>query len=289
VGASVTALADRMPRHRARAINLAFIAVAAAGAVGMMLPFMWMFAMSFRPPAEAYRMPPSFLPDRFDFQNYRAVFEASVPLLQMYWNSFKIAGLVTAGQLATCTAAAFAFARLRFPGRDALFSVMLLGLMVPMQALVIPSYLGMAQLGLIDSHWSLILLYLTSSFGVFLVRQFMLGQPRELEEAAKIDGAGYWTIFRHVSVPQLGPVLSALGIITFTQTWNMYFQPLIFLETWENMTLPIGLAYLRGFMGSGNLAVVMAAMSMVITPVLLVFLFAQRFIISGLTMSGIKG
>jgi multiple sugar transport system permease protein len=124
---------------------------------------------------------------------------------------------------------------------------------------------------------------------VFLVRQFMLGQPRELEEAAKIDGAGYWTIFWRVSVPQLGPVLSALGIITFTQTWNMYFQPLVFLETWENMTLPIGLAYLRGFMGSGNLAVVMAAMSMVITPVLLIFLFAQRFIIAGLTMTGIKG
>jgi multiple sugar transport system permease protein len=285
----VIALAERLRRSRTRAIDIAFIAVAAAGAVGMMLPFMWMFAMSFRAPSEAYRLPPSFIPDRLDLQNYRAVFEASVPLLQMYWNSFKIAAVVTLGQLTTCTAAAFAFARLRFPGRDTLFSIMLLGLMVPMQALVIPNYLGMARLGLIDSHWSLILLYLTSSFGVFLVRQFMLGQPRELEEAAKIDGAGYWTIFRHVSVPQLGPVLSALGIITFTQSWNMYFQPLIFLETWENMTLPIGLAYLRGFMGSGNLAVVMAAMSMVITPVLLVFLFAQRFIISGLTMSGIKG
>jgi len=277
------------PRLRTRAIDIAFIAVAVAGAVGMMLPFLWMFAMSFRPASEAYRMPPSFIPESLDLANYRAVLDSSVPLLRMYWNSFKIAALVTAGQLATCTAAAFAFARLRFPGRDTLFAVMLLGLMVPMQALIIPSYLGMARLGLIDSHWSLILLYLTSSFGVFLIRQFMLGQPRELEEAAKIDGAGYWTIFWRVSVPQLGPVLSALGIITFTQTWNMYFQPLVFLETWENMTLPIGLAYLRGFMGSGNLAVVMAAMSMVITPVLLIFLFAQRFIIAGLTMTGIKG
>ena len=272
-----------------RAADTAFIAVAAAGAVAMVLPFLWMFAMSFRAPADAYKMPPSFLPDRLDFENYRAVFEASVPLFRMYWNSFKIASLVTLGQLATCTAAAFAFARLRFPGRDTLFAIMLLGLMVPMQALIIPNYLGMAKLGLIDSHWSLILLYLTSSFGVFLVRQFMLGQPKELEEAAKMDGAGYWTIFRHVSVPQLGPVLSALAIITFTHTWNMYFQPLVFLETWENMTLPIGLEYLRGFMGSGNLAVVMAAMSMVIMPVLLIFLFAQRFIIAGLTMSGIKG
>jgi multiple sugar transport system permease protein len=278
-------------QHRtiARLTDWAFIAVAAGGAVVMVLPFMWMFAMSFRLPSEAYRMPPSFLPDRFDFENYLAVFRSSVPLLEMYWNSFKIAALVTAGQIATCTLAAFGFSRLHFPGRDSLFAVMLLGLMVPIQVLIIPNYLGMAKLGLIDNHWSLILLYLTSSFGVFLVRQFMLGQPKELEEAATLDGAGFWTIYWRISLPQLGPVLSALGIITFTHTWNMYFQPLVFLETWQNMTLPIGLEYLRGFMGSGNLAVVMAAMSMVITPVLLVFLLAQKYIIAGLTMTGIKG
>ena len=254
----------------------------------MLLPFAWLFSMSFRPPAEAYKMPPSFLPPTLDFKNYRAVLGSSVPFLQIYWNSVQIAVLVTLGQLVTCTLAAFAFARLTFRDRNSLFFVMLVGLMFPAQVTIIPIYLGFAQVGLLNHPIGLVLMYLTSSFGVFLVRQFMRSQPKALEEAALMDGAGYFKIFYRISLPQLRPALSALGIITFTQTWNYYFQARVLLEPQQSMTLPVAMDLLRGYLASGNLSVVMAAMSMAVLPVILIFLLAQRLVIEGVTMSGIK-
>ena len=256
--------------------------------VFMLLPFAWLFSMSFRLPADAYKMPPSFLPPTLDFKNYQAVLGSSVPFLQIYWNSVQIAVLVTLGQLVTCTLAAFAFARLTFPGRDSLFFVMLVGLMFPAQVTIIPIYLGFAQIGLLNHPIGLVLMYLTSSFGVFLVRQFMRSQPKALEEAALMDGAGYWKIFYRISLPQLRPALSALGIITFTQTWNYYFQARVLLEPQQSMTLPVAMDLLRGYLASGNLSVVMAAMSMAVLPVIVIFLLAQKLVVEGVTMSGIK-
>jgi multiple sugar transport system permease protein len=269
-------------------VDRGIIAVMAVLAVAMLLPFAWLFAMSFRPVAEAYRMPPSFLPPNLDLTNYRAVLSSEVPFLQIYWNSLEIAIIVTIGQLVTCSLAAFAFARLHFPGRDSLFFVMLIGLMFPAQVTIIPIYLGYAQIGLLNHPVGLALMYLTSSFGVFLVRQFMLSQPKALEEAALMDGANYVKIFVRISLPQLRPALSALGIITFTQTWNYYFQARVLLEPQDAMTLPVAMDLLRGYMGSGNLSLVMAAMSMAILPVVLIFLVAQRLVIEGIAMTGIK-
>jgi len=271
-----------------RWIDRAIIAMMAVLGVFMLLPFAWLFSMSFRPPAEAYKMPPSFLPPTLDFKNYQAVLGSSVPFLQIYWNSVQIAVLVTLGQLVTCTLAAFAFARLTFPGRDSLFFVMLVGLMFPAQVTIIPIYLGFAQIGLLNHPIGLVLMYLTSSFGVFLVRQFMRSQPKALEEAALMDGAGYWKIFYRISLPQLRPALSALGIITFTQTWNYYFQARVLLEPQQSMTLPVAMDLLRGYLASGNLSVVMAAMSMAVLPVIVIFLLAQKLVVEGVTMSGIK-
>jgi multiple sugar transport system permease protein len=271
-----------------RWIDRTIIALMAVLGVFMILPFAWLFSMSFRLPAEAYKMPPSFLPPTVDLRNYRAVLESSVPFLQIYWNSVEVAVLVTVGQLVTCTLAAFAFARLNFPGRDSIFFVMLVGLMFPAQVTIIPIYLGFAQVGLLNRPIGLALMYLTSSFGVFLVRQFMHSQPKALEEAALMDGAGYWKIFCRISLPQLRPALSALGIITFTQTWNYYFQARVLLEPQECMTLPVAMDLLRGYLASGNLSVVMAAMSMAVLPVILIFLLAQKLVIEGVAMSGIK-
>jgi multiple sugar transport system permease protein len=256
--------------------------------VFMLLPFAWLFSMSFRSVAEAYQMPPSFLPPSLDLKNYRDVLNSSVPFLQIYMNSVEIAVIVTIGQLVTCTLAAFAFARLKFPGRESLFFVMLVGLMFPAQVTIIPIYLGFAQVGLLNRPIGLALMYLTSSFGVFLMRQFMRSQPKALEEAALMDGAGYFKIFYRISLPQLRPALSALGIITFTQTWNYYFQARVLLEPEDSMTLPIAMDMLRGHLGAGNLAVVMAAMSMAVLPVIILFLLAQKLVIEGVTMSGIK-
>ena len=271
-----------------RAIDWAIIGVMAVLGVFMLLPFAWLFSMSFRTVRDAYLMPPSFLPPRLDFDNYRAVLASNVPFLQIYANSVEIAVLVTLGQLVTCTLAAFAFARLRFPGRDSLFFVMLIGLLFPAQVTIIPIYLGFARVGLLNRPIGLALMYLTSSFGVFLVRQFMRSQPKALEEAALMDGAGYLKIFFRISLPQLRPALAALGIITFTQTWNYYFQARVLLEPQKSMTLPIAMDVLRGYMGSGNLALVMAAMSMSVAPVILLFLLAQRMVIEGIALTGIK-
>jgi multiple sugar transport system permease protein len=271
-----------------RWIDRGIIALMAVLGVFMLLPFAWLFSMSFRPPEESYRMPPSFLPPTLDFKNYWAVLHSSVPFLQIYWNSVEIAVLVTLGQLVTCTLAAFAFARLRFPGRDSIFFVMLVGLMFPAQVTIIPIYLGFAQIGLLNRPIGLVLMYLTSSFGVFLVRQFMRSQPKALEEAALMDGAGYFKIFYRISLPQLRPALSALGIITFTQTWNYYFQARVLLEPQPALTLPVAMDLLRGYLASGNLSVVMAAMSMSVLPVILIFLLAQKLVTEGVTMSGIK-
>jgi multiple sugar transport system permease protein len=233
-------------------------------------------------------MPPSFIPPSLDFTNYIKVLQSNVPFIQIYINSVEIAVLVTIGQLVTCTLAAFAFARLNFRGRDALFFILLVGLMFPAQVTILPIYLGFAKVGLINKPIGLALMYLTSSFGVFLMRQFMLSQPKVLEEAALMDGAGYWKIFWRISLPQLRPALSALGIITFTQTWNYYFQAKVLLGPQQAMTLPLAMDILRGYLGSGNLAVVMAAMSMSVLPVILLFLLAQKFVIEGVTMSGIR-
>jgi len=272
-----------------RWVDRAIIAVMILLGVFMLLPFAWLFSMSFRGVADAYKMPPSFIPPNLDFKNYVAALHTTVPFVQIYWNSVEIAVIVTAGQLITCTLAAFAFARLEFPGRDSLFFILLIGLMFPAQVTILPLYLGFAKVGLLNKPISLALMYLTSSFGVFLMRQFMRSQPKALEEAALMDGAGYFKIFWRISLPQLRPALSALGIITFTQTWNYYFQAKVLLGPQQAMTLPLAMDVLRGYMQAGNLSVVMAAMSMAVLPVILLFLLAQKFVIEGVTMSGIRG
>lgn len=270
-------------------IDRAIIVVMAVLGFFMLMPFFWLFSMSFRSVADAYKMPPSFFPPNLDFKNYWSVLHSSVPFVDIYLNSIEIAVLVTVGQLITCTLAAFAFARLNFPGRDALFFILLVGLMFPAQVTILPIYLGYADIGLLNRPIGLALMYLTSSFGIFMMRQFMQSQPKALEEAALMDGAGYIKIFWRISLPQLRPALSALSIITFTQTWNYYFQAKVLLQAQTSMTLPLAMDVLRGYMQSGNLSLVMAAMSMAVLPVIILFLLAQKMIIEGVTMSGIRG
>ena len=270
-------------------IDRAIIVVMAVLGFFMLMPFFWLFSMSFRSVADAYKMPPSFFPPNLDFKNYWSVLHSSVPFVDIYLNSIEIAVVVTVGQLITCTLAAFAFARLNFPGRDALFFILLVGLMFPAQVTILPIYLGYADIGLLNKPFGLALMYLTSSFGIFMMRQFMLSQPKALEEAALMDGAGYIKIFWRISMPQLRPALSALSIITFTQTWNYYFQAKVLLQAQTSMTLPLAMDVLRGYMQAGNLSLVMAAMSMAVLPVIILFLLAQKMIIEGVTMSGIRG
>jgi multiple sugar transport system permease protein len=259
------------------------------GAIVMILPLVWMFSTSLRLAADSFKLPPVWIPTELRIENYGSVFRSTVPFVNLFLNSLKITLAVTVGQLITCSLAGFAFARLRFPGRNFLFVFLLASLMVPGQVTVIPIFLLMRSLNLIDNHLSIILPGLISAFGVFLMRQFFLTLPQDLLDAAKVDGAGPWRIFLGIALPLAAPSLAALGIITFNATWNAYFYPLIFLNSRENMTLPQGIALLRGSMNSGNPSVVMAAVTMAIIPVLFVFIIAQRWIVQALTQTGLKG
>jgi multiple sugar transport system permease protein len=282
-------VAGRRPFSLDTLVDTMAIAILALGAVVMFMPFAWMFSTSLRPAAESFRLPPAWLPTEWRFENYARVLNSSVPVLSFAWNSIKVTFLVTVGQLVTCSMAGFAFARLRFPFRNALFVLLLASLMVPGQVTIIPVFIIMRNLGLVDNHLSIILPFLTSAFGVFLLRQFFLTLPQDLIDAAKIDGAGPWTTFVRIALPLAGPSLAALAILTFNATWNNYFFPLIFLNSWEKMTLPLGITALRGYLGSGNPSVVMAAVTMTIMPVFIVFLLAQRWFIQGVTQTGLKG
>ena len=193
-----------------------------------------------------YRLPPSILPDRWDFAAYAEALGSGVPFLQMYWNSFVVAALSTLGALVSSALAAFAFARLEFRGRNGLFVLMLLGLMVPPALTLIPLYFGYARIGLLDTLIGLALPAMASPFGVFMMRQFMLNQPRALEEAALLDGASYFQIFLRITLPQIGPALATLGIITFIGSWNNFVSPFVLITSWDKMTLPVGIVALQG-------------------------------------------
>jgi multiple sugar transport system permease protein len=269
--------------------DLVAMVILGTGAVLVFLPFLWMFSTSLRPASQSYDLPPDWLPTEWQWKNYRTVFNSNIPVWDFAFNSVKITFVVVLGQLVTCSMAGFAFARLRFPFRNTLFILLLASLMVPNQVTVIPLFIIMRNLGLIDDHLSLILPSLTSAFGVFLMRQFFLTLPQDLTDAAKVDGAGPWTTFLQIALPLSAPSLAALAIINVQTTWNAYFYPLIFLNTWEKMTLPLGITALRGYMASGNASVIMAAVTMSILPVLVLFLIAQRWFIAGITQTGLKG
>jgi len=275
------------PKSTQLIVNWTINIVLIIGGLFMVMPFVWAFSTSLRTPLESFQLPPRWLPTDFVIENYQRVFSL-VPFLTFMWNSFKIASLITLGQLIACSTAAFAFARLRFPGRDILFMILLSSLMVPIQVTIIPIYILMRYLHLVDTHSSLILPAIVSAFGVFLLRQFFLTIPKDLEDAAKLDGAGYSTIFFRIFLPLAGPGLSALAIFCFNYFWNEFFRPLIFLSSVEKMTIPLGLVFLRGYFGVGNASIILAAVVIALLPVLFAFIFAQRYLIEGITLTGLK-
>lgn len=258
------------------------------GGALMMMPFVWMFSTSWRLAKDSFSLPPQWLPTVWRIENYQEVLNG-IPFVAFVLNSLKVSVLITLGQLVTCSMAAYAFARLRFPGREVLFLVFLSQLMVPQQVTIIPIFILIRVLGLLDTHWALIIPAVFSAFGTFLLRQFFLTIPSELEDAARVDGAGYVRTFLQIILPLAGPGLSTLAIFVFNFYWNEFFRPLLFISTWEKMTLPLGLTVMRGYLGVGNVAAIMAGVSMGIVPVLLVFLLAQRYLIEGITLTGIKG
>lgn len=273
-------------RNTGRIVSLIVLTV---GAVGVLAPFIYMVVTALKTAQHAYDLPPDWYPTEFHWDNFVQAVNGPLPLIRNMWNSAFIAALTTFGMLITAPMAGYAFAQLRFPGRSGLFVLLLASLMVPIQVTVIPLFLIMRNLQLIDTPWSLILPNITGAFGVFLMRQFFLTLPKELFEAAKIDGANAWTTYRQVALPLVRNGLSALGIITFLTSWNAYFAPSIFLNSQDSATLPLALVLMRGPFSTGQLNVMMAATTLAVIPVFIAYLFAQRWIIAGLTQSAVKG
>ncbi|MGH2389492.1 MAG: carbohydrate ABC transporter permease [Chloroflexota bacterium] len=254
----------------------------------MGVPFLWVISTSFKAPLDVFSLPPEWFPAAPTFDNYTTVWQ-QIPFGNFYLNSLEVAGLATIGQLVTCSLAAYAFARLQFPGRNVVFGMLLASLMVPIQVTIIPLYVMMRDLHLIDTLWSLILPGIISPFGIFLLRQFFLTIPAELVEAARIDGAGHPQIFTRIFLPLSVPALATLAIFTFNYYWNDFFRPLIFLNSVGKMTIPLGLTIIQGQYGGGSPAVVMAGVCLALVPVFVVFLIGQRYLIEGITLTGLKG
>lgn len=265
------------------------VALLACGALIMVAPFAWIIQLAFTSNvSQVYEIPPRWFPTNPTLSNFADVFD-QVPFDRFMWNSLKVAGSITIGQLVICSTGAFAFARLRFPGRDLLFILLLSGLMVPLQVTIVPLFILMRELDLYNTHWALILPPLANPFGVFLLRQYIMSVPKELDEAARIDGAGVFTIYWRIILPLIGPALVTLAILAFVFWWNDFFFPLIMINTPALQTLPVGLTLLRGHYDAGSLATVAAGITMAIVPVLIVFLLLQRNIIKSVATSGLKG
>jgi multiple sugar transport system permease protein len=275
-------------RHGARIAEWALNSVLLIVALLMFAPFYWLVATALLPEARAFTLPPIWIPTHPTLVNFAQVFQL-IPFGLQILNSVKIATITTAGVLAVSALAAYAFARLQFPGRDPLFVILLSALMVPRQVTAIPIFILLRSVGLLDTHAAIYLPAMISVFGIFLLRQFFLSVPRELDEAAKIDGAGHLGILWHVIVPLCGPALSALAIFTFQASWNDFFWPNIFLFTPAKMTVPVGLVALQGEAGTGPATAVFAAIAMIVVPVLILFVITQRAITQSVAMSGLKG
>lgn len=257
------------------------------GGVLMALPFIWMIMSSFKPLDEIFIRPPKLFPMAPTAQNYQTAFGTGT-FVQAFINSVYIATVITVVSLLTCAMAAYAFARMRFPGNNLLFAVFLATMMVPVQLTIIPLYIILGQLRWIDTHLSLIVpTALFNAFGVFLLRQYVRGIPLELEEAAAIDGASRIKIFTTMILPLLRTPMVALGIFVFLGQWNNFFTPLIFLNSENLFTLPLWVTQFKGAYSSdwGGL---MAATSLAAVPFLIIFIIAQRQIVEGIALSGSK-
>jgi multiple sugar transport system permease protein len=249
-------------------------------------PFLWMVATSFKELPDILIYPPVWWPKRFILDNYVNAFSAA-PFGRFYFNSVLVAVAVTIGQIITCSMAAFAFARLRFWGRDVLFYIFLATMMIPGQVTMIPSFMMLYWLGWIDSYAALIVPGLASAFGTFLLRQFFLTIPRDLEDAASIDGCGRFGLLWKIILPLSRPALATLAVFTFMGVFNDFLWALVVVNSEEMRTVQLGLAIFRDRYQT-DWGQLMAASVTATLPILLVFFFAQRYFIKGITLSGLK-
>jgi multiple sugar transport system permease protein len=273
--------------RRNAAVSALLYAVLVVLAVGMLVPFAWMASASLQMDKDVFRFPFRWIPKVPRWRNYELIWQR-VPFLTFIGNTAKLTLIITSLQLLTSSLAAYAFARLRFKGRDLLFLCYIGTIAIPWQVYMVPQFIMMRALGLNDTHLSLVLLQAFSAFGVFLMRQFFIGIPQELSDAARIDGLGEYGIWAKVVMPLSKPAVATLTIFTFVGVWNDFLGPLIYLSSERLKTIQLGL---RMFIAqySAEYSLIMAASLVSLVPVLAVFLALQRFFIEGIASSGIKG
>jgi multiple sugar transport system permease protein len=256
-------------------------------ALVMVLPLLWMVVTSLQTLNETRHYPPTLLPNSLEWNNYRAVLQEA-PFARWFLNTLIVTVVVVIGNLLFCSLAGYAFARIKFFGREVAFVLILATLMVPFQVIIIPEFLIVRRLGMIDSLGALILPNLAGAFGIFLLRQFFRTLPIELEEAARIDGCSRLGVLFKIVLPLSGPALATLAVITFMWTWNDFLWPLITIYNPDHMTLQLGLATFQGA-HSSTTNLLMAANVLSLLPILVLFFVAQRYFIRGIATSGLKG
>lgn len=253
----------------------------------ILVPFLWMISSSLKTSQDVFSVPMKWFPKTPVWENFSEIW-TKVPMLLFFKNSFKLAIIITLLQVCTSTLAAYPFAKMQFPGRDIIFLSYVATIAVPWQVYMIPQFLVVRQLHLADTHLALILMQAFSAFGVFLIRQAYLSIPKELSEAARIDGLGEFGIYRTIMLPLVKPAIATLVIFTFVTVWNDYMGPMIYLNSNELKTIQLGLRmFVTQYSADYNL--VMAAALISLIPVGVLFLSLQRFFIEGVATSGLKG
>lgn len=254
----------------------------------MIVPFLWMISASLKREAEVFMYPIRWIPEVFRFDNYKEVWTGSNPFGVFYLNSIKVAVLSVVGQVITSSMAAYAFARIPFRGRQAIFMLYLATMMIPQQVTLVPRFMLFDWLGMINTHKAVILPSIFLVFGVFMLRQFFLSIPFELSESATIDGAGEIRIWWQIIMPLAMPAISSLCILSFVWEWNEYLNPLIFLRDKSLFTIPLGLDYFMDEVGT-QYSLMMAAAVSATLPLVLVYFAGQKFFIESVASSGVKG
>ncbi|WP_017812146.1 MULTISPECIES: carbohydrate ABC transporter permease [Paenibacillus] len=266
--------------------GLAYLMLAAA-AILILFPFWTALSNSLMTESESATYPPKFFPTSLNLDNFASVM-ASIPIIRFIVNSFVTSGIITIGNLITASMAAYAFAFLRFPGRKLLFALFMATMMIPWEVTVIPNYLTVRSWGWLDSYAGLTVPFLATAFGTFLMRQFFMQLPKELMEAARIDGCGHIRIFASLAVPLAMPGLATLGVYSFLNHWNMYLWPLLITNTENMRTVQIGISMLQfAEMTAWNL--VMAGIVLVLVPSLLMLAIGLGRLVGGLTTGALKG
>ncbi len=256
------------------------------GALAMIIPFVWMVSTSFKLPKEIFVFPPTWIPSEPTIKNYVDLFR-NLDFARPFLNTVIVSGSITFLSVLFSSMAGYAFAKFRFRGRDALFMLILATIMVPGQMTIIPVFLMLRHLGLINTYSGLIIPAMVSAFNVFFMRQFIITIPDDLLEAAKMDGAREGFLYFKIILPLSGPALSTIAIFTFTGSWNSFLWPLIIAQDERMYTLPVAISVLAGQYGE-NIAIQMAGSCIVIAPILVFFIFAQRYFVKGISLTGMK-